>query len=196
MASRFRTQFDPSPQIFAEPGSPVKTLYGPIFDDRGIMHLTEVGLHNLYAEIQSHAESVDIHVLIQRYQSGDVEALSRVQGAYGDFTQMPTTFAEALNTMIAAEQYFLSLPPDVRARYGHDFNQFIASMDSPTFASDIGLVPPAATPGTDPFVSSNPGSTGSVVASEASGVFSTGPDSSLAAAPSATPAGLSGADPN
>lgn len=185
MASRFRTQFDPSPQIFAEPGSPVKTLYGPIFDDRGIMHLTEVGLHNLYAEIQSHAESVDIHVLIQRYQSGDVEALSRVQGAYGDFTQMPTTFAEALNTMIAAEQYFLSLPPDVRARYGHDFNQFIASMDSPTFASDIGLVPPAATPGTDPSVSSNPGSTGS-----------TGPDSSLAAAPSATPAGLSGADPN
>lgn len=138
----FRTQYDKPTRFHVEPGVRVKTLYGPIFDDRGVMHLTEIGKHNLYAEIQSHKDSVDINVLLARYRNGDVEALSRIQGAYGDFTEMPKTYAEALNAMIAAEQYFLSLPVEVRNRFGHSFNQFLASMDSPTFAVDMGLVPP------------------------------------------------------
>lgn len=172
--ANFRTQYDKPTRFHVEPGVRVKTLYGPIFDDNGVMHLVETGKHNLYAEIQSHAESVDIHVIMARYQNGDVEALSRVQGTYGDFTEMPTTFAGALNAMIAAEQYFLSLPPEVRAKYNQDFNQFLASMDRPGFASDIGLVPPAATPGTDPTLPTNPGQTGSSGSVEAS-VQSAGP---------------------
>lgn len=142
--ANFRTQYDIPARYYAVPGERVKTLYGPIFDDKGVMHLTEIGKHDLYGEIQSHAESVDIHVLLARYNNGDVEALSRVQGAYGDFTQMPTSFAEALNTMIAAEQYFLSLPVDVRDRFGQSFNRFLASMDSPDFARNFGIDLPDA----------------------------------------------------
>lgn len=141
MASRFRTQYDPSERVYAEPGSPVKTLYSPVFDKSGVWHLEESGKHDLYAEIQSHADSVDIHVILQRFQSGDVSVLQRVQGTYGDFTSMPKTFAEALNTMIAAEQYFMSLPVETRAQFGHNFNQFIASMDAPDFTSKMGLDP-------------------------------------------------------
>lgn len=134
------TQYDVHDRHFAEAGRRVKTLYGPIYDDRGVLNLTEVGKHDLYAEIQSHRDSVDIHVLLKRYQQGDVEALSRVQGAYGDFTDFPRTYAEALNNIIGAEQYFMGLPAEVRARYNNSFSQFLASMDSPTFARDIGLV--------------------------------------------------------
>lgn len=140
---KFRTQYDDDkPRFVAEPGSRVKTLYGPIFDDRGVMHLTELGKHNLYAEIQSHAQSVDIHVLLALYNNGDKEALSRVQGAYGDFTQMPTTFAEALNAMIGAEQYFNSLPVEIKDRFGQSFHRFMVSLDDPQFVSDMGLRPP------------------------------------------------------
>lgn len=139
---KFATQFDPHSRVFVEPGARVKIVYGPVFDDRGVMHLTETGRHNLYAEIQSHKESVDIHSILKRYQSGDVEALSRVQGAYGDFTEMPKTYAEALNNIIGAEQYFMGLPADVRARFNNSFTQFLASMDSPTFARDMGMLPP------------------------------------------------------
>lgn len=146
---KFRTSFDRR-EIKSTPGNPIKTLYGPIFDSQGRLHLKETGRHDLYAEIQSHADSVDIHVLLQRYAAGDPGALARVQGAYGDFTQMPSTFAEALNTIIAAEQYFNGLPVDVRAKFGHDFNRFIASMDSPTWLSDAGIVPPNSTP--DPML--------------------------------------------
>lgn len=139
MATTFRTQYDPSERVYSEPGSPVKTLYSPVFDKAGVWHLEESGKHDLYAEIQSHADSVDIHIILQRFESGDVSVLQRVQGTYGDFTSMPKTFAEALNTMIAAEQYFMSLPVETRAQFGHNFNQFIASMDAADFTQRMGI---------------------------------------------------------
>lgn len=146
---KFKTQYDDHPRVHVDPGDPVKVLYGPIFDKNGVMSLQEIGKHDLYGEIQSHADSVDINVLLARYANGDVGALARVQGAYGDFTQMPSTFAEALNTMIAAEQYFMGLPVETRAQFGHDFHQFIASMDTPEWSSKLGI----AQPGVDSLLS-------------------------------------------
>lgn len=140
----FKTQFDPHDRVSQEPGSRVKKLYSPVFDKQGHMSLEESGQENLYDYIQSHADSVDIHVLLKQYElGGDPSVFARVQGAYGDFTQMPKTFAEALNTMIAAEQYFNSLPVETRAQFGHNFNQFIASMDAPDFTSRMGIAPEA-----------------------------------------------------
>ncbi|UPW41061.1 internal scaffolding protein [Sigmofec virus UA08Rod_5645] len=139
---KFGTQFDHRPSPISEPGSREHVLYSPIFDKQGRMSLEATGVEDLYDYIQSHADSVDIHVILKRFEQGDVSVLSRVQGAYGDFTQMPKTFAEALNTLIAAEQYFNSLPVDVRAQFGHNFNQFIASMDAPDFTSKMGIIPP------------------------------------------------------
>lgn len=138
----FRTQYDKQVPIYEHTGSPVKTLYAPVFSQEGVMDLKEIGKHDLYQEIQSHRDSVDIHVLLSMYNNGDPGALSRIQGAYGDFTKMPTTFAEALNTMIAAEQYFNGLPVDVRAKFGHDFHQFIATMDTPDWTTRMGLDQP------------------------------------------------------
>lgn len=140
---KFRTQYDAHEPVRQLAGSPIKITYGPKFDGNGRMYLVETGQENLYDYIQSHADSVDIHVILKQYQAGDVSVLSRVQGAYGDFTQMPKTFAEALNTLIAAEQYFNSLPVEVRAQFDHNFNQFIASMDSPDFTSRMGIAPEA-----------------------------------------------------
>lgn len=138
----FRTQYDKVPPVYEHLGSRTKTLYAPVFSQEGVMDLKEIGKHDLYAEIQSHKDSVDIHVLLSMYNNGDPGALSRIQGAYGDFTRMPTTFAEALNTMIAAEQYFNGLPVDVRAQFGHDFHQFIATMDTPDWSTRMGLDKP------------------------------------------------------
>ncbi|UPW40957.1 internal scaffolding protein [Sigmofec virus UA08Rod_5936] len=148
----FRTQYDDIDRVYQEPGSPIKTLYAPVFDKQGRMSLEVSGQENLYDYIQSHADSVDIHVILKQFQNGDPSVLSRVQGAYGDFTQMPKTFAEALNTMIAAEQYFNSLPVETRAQFGHNFNQFIASMDAPDFTSRMGITPEAP-PGASQAVS-------------------------------------------
>lgn len=162
MPGKFRTQFEAyeTPvRVHQESGDRVKTVYSPFYDDFGVMQLRPTGKHDLYAEIQSHAESVDIHVLMERYQQGDAGALARVQGAYGDFTQLPSTFAEALNLMTAAEQYFLGLPVETRALFGHDFRQFIASMDQPDWTKKVGIDLPGASdlsPETPPAASAQP----------------------------------------
>lgn len=181
----FRTQFDFAESPVSNPGSRIKVLYAPVFDSAGHMSLVVSGKEDLYDYIQSHADSVDIHIILKRFAMGDVSVLSRVQGTYGDFTQMPKTFAEALNTLVAAEQYFNSLPVDVRQRFNHNFNEFIASMDSPSFAADMGITPPDPVP--DQLVV--PGATGAGAAASATPA----PAASVpAAAPPATPAPAAG----
>lgn len=141
MPNNFRTRYEAHDPVYQEPGSPIHVLYSPVFNDKGVFHLEESGKENLYDYIQSHADSVDIHVILKQFQAGDTSVLSRVQGTYGDFTAMPKTFAEALNTMIAAEQYFMSLPVETRAKFGHNFNTFIASMDQADFTQKMGISP-------------------------------------------------------
>lgn len=136
----FRTQFDRHDRVFQSPGNGDKILYTPQLLDDGNIDLVPSGKEDLYEFIQSHKDSCDIHVLLARYQNGDVDALSRAQGAYGDFTQMPTTYAELLNAMIAGEAYFNSLPVDVRAKFDHSFEQFMLSMDDmPGWLDKLGL---------------------------------------------------------
>ena len=146
MAVAAKTQFDDHARVYSNPGSRFKTLYAPRFDDNGVMELVENGRENLYEFIQSHKESTDIHVLLDRYQRGDESVLSRRQGLYGDFTQMPNTYAEALNAMISAENYFNGLPVETRAKFGHSFQQFLASMDKPGFMEAMGFQSDDTTP--------------------------------------------------
>lgn len=120
-------------------GSPEKITYSPVFDEKGHLSLIESGKENLYAYIQSHKDSVDIHVLLKRYANGEVDVLSKVQGAYGDFTAMPKTYAEMLNIINRGEVFFNELPVETRASFGHSFSQFLAAMDQPGFLEKIGL---------------------------------------------------------
>ena len=60
----FRTQFDPHDRIHVEPGQRERIRYGGHYDEKGRVVLDEIGRIDTYAEIQSHAESVDIHVLM------------------------------------------------------------------------------------------------------------------------------------
>lgn len=121
----FKTQFDPRERVHANPGSTVRILYSPKFDEKGVMSLVESGKENLYEFIQSHKESCDIHVILERFARGDVSALERVQGTYGDFSNMPRTYADMLNLVHSAEDAFSNLPVDERAKYGHSFERWL-----------------------------------------------------------------------
>lgn len=136
----FRTQYQARDRVHCTVGSRIKDIYKPVIDRDGHMELEVAGSENLYDYIQSHKDSCDIHLILKRYQDGDVAALSRAQGLYGDFTEMPQTYAEALNAVISAENYFQTLPVETRAKFNHDFKQFLASMDKPGFAEAMGFV--------------------------------------------------------
>lgn len=128
------------PRVYINPGNPDKVLYSPSFDSSGHMELQEVGKESLYQFIQSHKESTDIRVILARFTAGDTAALAKRQMFYADLTEFPTTYADVVNTMHGAEDYFIHLPVEVRAKFGHDFNKFLASLDNPQTLVDLGIV--------------------------------------------------------
>lgn len=144
----FKTQYDPRDRVETCPGSPEHITYAGHYDEKGRVVLEESGRENIYDFIQSHAESCDIHVLMKRYQNGDVSALSQAQGFYGDVLDFPKTYAEALNHMNEMERKFMSLPVDVREKFGNSFSEFLAASGEPDFLDRLGIKKeePVATP--------------------------------------------------
>lgn len=135
----FHTQYERHDRKFSNVGSRVRPIYSPVYDKAGVLDLEETGCENLYESIQSHRDSVDIHKILDRFQNGDVTALNAVQGKFGDFTSLPKTYAEALNSVISAENTFNSLPVETRAKFNHSFSQFLASVGSPEWLTAMNI---------------------------------------------------------
>lgn len=127
----FATQFTrQGERQFSTPGSGMKDTYKMHVDEDGKRELRKSGEYNLYADIQSYKDSVSIDYILSRFVNGDETALSRAQGIYGDFTEMPKTMAELQQRIIDAEDLFYQLPLDIRAQYNHSPSEFYAQLDS------------------------------------------------------------------
>ena len=137
----FKTQYDARDRIQSHPGNPIKQLYAGSYNERGQVELKEDGTEDLYAYIQSFAESTDIHSILRRFENGEVDVLEKVQGFYGDITEMPHTYAEALQRIADSEKVFMSLPVDVRAKFNHSFSEFLAASQNDDFLDRMGLKP-------------------------------------------------------
>lgn len=125
----FPTMYDARDRIFANPGSRTRDVYTAKVSHEGSIELEKTGEENLYDYIQSFAESCDINTIVKRYANGDVSALSKTQGIYDDLTNYPKTYAELLNTVIAGEKAFMELPLETRAKFNHDYRQWLVAMD-------------------------------------------------------------------
>lgn len=112
----------------SEEGCGVVTLYRADYTKEGVLELKEDGEHDLYADIQSHAASTDLNMILERYFSGDPTALNRVQGTYMDVTQVPDNYHEAMAMIDNARKDFAQLPPEVKERFNNDANQWIAAL--------------------------------------------------------------------
>ena len=137
----FSTQYDKRGRFFTSPGSPIHKTYGGRYDEKGRVVLEETGQENVYDLIQSYADSCDIHVLMKRFQGGDPTALSARQGFYGDVLDFPKTYAEALNHMHEMEERFMELPVEIRAKFNHSFQEFLACSGEPDFMEKLGVTP-------------------------------------------------------
>lgn len=139
----FDTQYTPHNRIAANPGSPVKVLYGGRYDANGRVVLEEKGKENLYDYIQSFRDSVDLNVILARFSNGDMDALSKAQGFYADVTDFPKTMADALNRINECEEMFKSLPLDVRQKFDCSFEQFLSQSGSEDWLEKMGMKPDA-----------------------------------------------------
>lgn len=131
----FGTRYGERVRVPSNPGCDVSPVYSARFDDHGRLVLEQVGEKNVFEEIQSHRDEVDLQRILQRYNAGETDILNQVQGFFGDVSGMPTTFPEFFNLMKRSREFFDGLPPAVRQNFGNSFETFVTATQRPDFAS-------------------------------------------------------------
>jgi len=90
----FRTQYTAHDRFLTTSGDTEKKVYSQSWREDGNLELVETGSINLYDEIQSHRDSVDINVILAKYaKTGDVSILNKVTSQYLDVSGLPTSIA-------------------------------------------------------------------------------------------------------
>lgn len=91
---------------------------------------------------QQFAEDADINVMMQRFGvTGQMPSSIRMP-TFGDFTGVGD-YRAAMDLVVRAQSEFMTLPPDMRARFGNDPHQLIAFLEDPKNvdeARQLGLV--------------------------------------------------------
>lgn len=125
MVMKFRNQFTNDSNVFvSNPGAKIVADYGLITSDDGVTTVGVVGEKNLDAIIQSNKDTGNVALLVAKYNSGDDEALNRVKGVYGDFRNMPTTYAEMVSRLNECRAVFEALPVDIKEQFDNNPDVF------------------------------------------------------------------------
>lgn len=87
--------------------------------------------------VQDAKDECDVNKILERFAKTGVDAFASRQGLarYGDFSQVPASYQEALTMVDAADKAFMSLPATVREKFGNDALNFV------NFASDPNNLP-------------------------------------------------------
>lgn len=135
----FPTQYTPRERVLSNVGSRIHEIFTAKFDEKGSMYLEKTGEENIYDQIQSHADSVDINVLLKRYANGELDVLSKVQGVFADVTGMPRTYAEMLNIVNEGTAAFEQLPVETRAKFNHNIVEFLQESGTESWYEKLGM---------------------------------------------------------
>ena len=122
----FRTQYTAHDRFLTTSGETEKKVYSSRWREDGNLELVETGSINLYDEIQSHRDSVDINVILAKYaKTGDVSILNKVTSQYLDVSGLPTSIAGFYNLLEDGHRLFDGLSVEQKAKYNNSFEQFI-----------------------------------------------------------------------
>lgn len=108
---------------------------------------------------QHQADETDINLIVKRYSQTGVLPQSALAPLYGDFESL--SFHEAQNKIRAAQEAFMLIPADIRARFQNDpglFVEFASKEENydELVALKLADPRPAAKPSQEPQAPSNP----------------------------------------
>lgn len=129
-------------EFASNPGDPIHEIYGEVVDVDGSIKLVPIAYENTDDIIASQADSTDIHTIIARFRAGDLGALNQRKGIYGDFTEAPKTYAEALQMQIDGKRAFDKLPVELKKKFDNDYHKFLASAGSDEWLEKLEAVMP------------------------------------------------------
>ena len=122
----FRNQYTEHDRFLTTPGDTVKKVYSPRWLENGTIELVETGSINIYDEIQSHKDSVDVNVLLAKYaKTGDLKILNKATTQFMDVAGVPTTIVGFYNLVEEGRRLYDGLPVDEKSKYNNSFENFI-----------------------------------------------------------------------
>lgn len=128
----FRNKYSRLKQ-FTEPGNPIKNEYAGKLDKNKNLVIEKTGEINLYAYINSFAESVDINLLLARFVAGDKEALMQRAGEYLDLSNVPSNLNDYIEFQRSTEALFNTLPVEVKKQFGNNVVNFLSQVGEPSW---------------------------------------------------------------
>ncbi len=130
----FRSFYDNRGERFiSDSGSGVIPEYQLSIDDKGFRSLKVVGQKDLYAEIQSHKDSCDVHNILKRFANGDVSVLDQKLGYFADATMFPKSYAEMYQRVVDGESFFNGLPVEIRKEFNFNPVEFFSQLGTDSF---------------------------------------------------------------
>lgn len=126
-----------------EAGRKVRLTFRWTYDNKGNKSLVQDEEIDRDAEIQSYLEETKIENIINR-AAFDPSIVQRLNTKLNDeepqdFTNMPSTLAEAQNMMIQAENTWNKLPREIKNRFDNDVDKFIAGFGTAEWMEALGL---------------------------------------------------------
>lgn len=132
---------DPN-SFVTDPGSRYHIIYDPVVKPDGTIVLEESGKDDIQEFIDSFRDQTDMTFILKRMALGDLSVLTQKTPMYGDFTNMPKTYAEALQLVMDAEKQFMLLPLDVRNKFDNDYRKWFATSGSDVWMESMAPVLP------------------------------------------------------
>lgn len=126
-----------------EAGRKVRLTFRWAYDEKGNKSLVQDEEIDRDAEIQSYLEETKIENIINR-AAFDPSVVQRLGAQLNeeepqDFTNMPSTLAEAQNIMIQAENTWNKLPREIKQKFDNDVDKFIARLGTAEWMEALGL---------------------------------------------------------
>lgn len=142
----FKVQLGSHKRVFCSSGN--DTTIVPKFalsvDNEGCQCLKQVGIHNLYQEIQNYKDGCDMASILSNLDPAQVGGLMssfdigdlRNIGVI-DITKIPKNYGDFLNRMKEASSIFEGLPNEVRSTFNYSPDLFLRSIGDGSIDSKL-----------------------------------------------------------
>ncbi len=127
-------------------GDEYHIVYSSVIKDDGTIDLVPSARDRIQDYINSFVPQTDMHYILAQLKNGNTTVINRRPMMYGDFTDAPKSYAQALQMVIDGRATFDALPLSVRNKFDNSFEKWFATAGSPDWLIAMSNDSPVADP--------------------------------------------------
>ena len=120
---------DPNSYVTSS-GDEYHIIYSSVLQDDGTIDLEPMSREPIQDRINSYASVTDMNYILTQLRNGNTSVINRGNPIFGDFSDTPKTYAQALQLVIDGRAQFDALPLSVRSKFDNSFEKWFATAGS------------------------------------------------------------------